>query len=267
MKRAALIAVAAIAVGCAPALREPPSVASLGSRPMVLTTPDAASLLRNADAAWSRRPDISEVREAEALYLQAAQLDQEDVVGLIGAVRAKAWLAERTGEAKARQDLAVSGVQTAQWCGRRKPTDAACDYWLAIAVGLQAREVRLTADDGLKTMVAALKRAIEEDPTYDDAGPYRVFAIVLVRAPSWPLGPGDIELAVEYAQKAVELRPEFPPNMLALGEALVAARQREAARLAYDRAESLAVTRRDAGDPDADDWIAQAEQALAKIKA
>jgi predicted Zn-dependent protease len=224
------------------------------------------ALLAEADAAWARRPDAAAVREAEALYFQAAQAAENDVAGLIGAARAKAWLADHGGDAKSREEQAVSAVQTAQWCVRREPENGACDYWLAIAVGLQAREVRATADDGLKTMVAELTLAIERDPTYDQAGPHRVMAILLTRAPSWPLGPGDVESALEHAQKAIELRPDYPPNTLALGEALAAAKQRGEARDAYARARLVAAALREAGDPDASDWIAQADEALAKIK-
>ena len=127
----------------------------------------------------------------------------------------------------------MSAVQTSQWCQRRQPELAACDYWLALAVGLQAREVRITADDGLKKMVAGLQRAIDKDPEYDEAGPHRVMALVLLRAPSWPVGPGDAEAGLEQAKKAVALRPGFPPNLFALGEAHAALKDRAAAREAY----------------------------------
>ena len=52
MKRRALILVATLAAGCSPALREPPSVASLASKPAPVTPSDAASLLREADMRW-----------------------------------------------------------------------------------------------------------------------------------------------------------------------------------------------------------------------
>lgn len=265
MRRVLIVLLAAAAVSCAPALREPPSVDALAKRPPSATS-DPATLLRDADAAWSRRPDATAVRDAESLYLRAAQADEHDVLGLIGAVRAKAWLADHDGEPKGRAALALSAVQTAQWCTRRQPEAAACDYWLAIAVGLQARANRNTADDGLKTMVAALQRAIDRDASYDDAGPERVMAILLTRAPSWPLGPGDVELALEHAQKAVALKPDYPPNPMALGEALAAAKQKKEAREAYARAKALAAARATAGDPDAAGWTAEIDAALAKIK-
>jgi hypothetical protein len=266
VKRSALALAAALAAGCSPALREPPSVATLASKPAPVTFLDAESLLREADLRWARRPDVDAVNEAEALYLRAAEIDEKDVLGLIGATRTKAWLIEHQRDARLRADTAVSAVQTAQWCGRRQPELPACDYWLAVAVGLQAREVRVTADDGLKTMVPALQRAIAKDPAYDDAGPHRVMALVLLRAPGWPLGPGDIEAGLAEARQAVALRPQYPPNLFALAEALATNKERDDARATYVKGKALAAARRDAMDPDAPFWIVQADEALASLK-
>src|SRR5882672_675038 len=257
VKHSAVVLVAALAAGCSPALREPPSVASLASKPAPVTLTDSASLLREADLRWAKRPDVEAVKEAEALYLRAAGVDESDVLGLIGATRTKAWLIEHQRDTRVRAETAVSAVQTAQWCGRRRPELPACDYWLAVAVGLQAREVRVTADDGLQTIVPALQRAIEGDPTYDDAGPHRVMALVLVRAPGWPLGPGDVEAGLAQARQAVALRPEYPPNIFALAEALATNKDREQARAIYIRGKVLAAARRDVMDPDAPFWIVQ----------
>lgn len=264
MKRPIAASMLVLLVSCAPALREPPSIAVLASKPMPEAPVDPAVLLQEADARWAMRPDLAAVREAEELYFRAAQSDEKDVAGLIGAVRTKTWLVEHISDSRERGDLAVSAVQTAQWCGKRQPDNAACDYWLALAVGLQAREVRQTAEDGLKTMVEALTRSMDKDPRYDHAGPVRVMALVLVRAPGWPLGPGDPESALEHAKRAVELDPDYPPNRLCLAEALLDTKAKAESRAAYERALSLAQAREAAGDPDAADWIAEANKALAK---
>jgi len=266
LRRAALALAAAACAACAPALREPPSVAVLASKPVPAELLDADTLRREAETRWARRPDVEAVREAEALFLQAAHADEGDVASLIGATRTKTWLVDREPDAKHRAEIAVSAVQTAQWCGRRRPDDPACDYWLALAVGVQAREVRSTVDDGLKTMIAALQRAIDREPSYEDAGPERVMALVLLRAPGWPLGPGDFEEGLVHARRAMALRPEYPANVLALAEALAANKQRGPAREAYLSARALAVRRKDAGDPDAPDWIREADAALAALK-
>ena len=92
------------------------------------------------------------------------------------------------------------------------------------------------------------------------AGPARVRALVLIRAPGWPLGPGDAEAGLTAARRAVELRPEYPPNQLALGEALAKNGDANGARSAYARARDQSKAMPDA--PDRDDWLRQADAAL-----
>jgi hypothetical protein len=124
----------------------------------------------------------------------------------------------------------------------------------------------VTADDGLKKMVPALQRAIDKDPEYDEAGPHRVMALVLLRAPGWPVGPGDLEAGLDQAKLAVALRPEFPPNHFALGEALAANKDKSGAREAYIKGKALAAALRESGNPDAPFWIVEADEALARLK-
>jgi len=258
------VGLAAILAGCAAALHEPPPVSAIARAGPAVGKEGVPELLAAADASFAGRPDLEAVRRAEALYLEAAASDESRVDGLLGAVRAKTWLAEHVAGASARETLAVSAVQAAQWCGRRAPEDRACDYWLAVALGLQARERHSTAEDALKRMVALLRRAAAAGPALDEAGPHRVLALVLLRAPAWPIGPGDPEAGLDEARKAVALRPGHPPNQVALGEALAAAGKAQAARQAYLEALDLARSRQAAGDPDAGDWVREAEGALAR---
>jgi hypothetical protein len=154
-------------------------------------------------------------------------------------------------------------LDASQWCGRRAKGSAACDYALAQALGQQARERPATAHDGINKMVEALRRAISTEPGLDDAGPHRVLALVYLRAPGWPLGPGDAEQGLAEAREAVARSPDHPPNQLALGEGLKKNGRSVEARAAYERALSLAQAR-DGDDPDAPEWVAEAEQALAR---
>jgi Flp pilus assembly protein TadD len=110
-------------------------------------------------------------------------------------------------------------------------------------------------------MVEHLRRAAQEDPRLDDAGPDRVLALVLVRAPAWPVGPGDPAGAVEAARRAVQVSPDHAPNELALGEALLASGAVEEGREAARRAVALA---RAAGGPEAAGWAAEGEKLLAR---
>jgi hypothetical protein len=127
-------------------------------------------------------------------------------------------------------------------------------------LGLEARAHPARAADLLTLMLARLSDAESVDPDYDNAGPARVRALVLVRAPGWPLGPGDDEAGLIAAQRAVELRPQYPPNLLALAEALSRSGNSAGARDAYARARDAAQVL--PVSPERDDWIREADEAL-----
>jgi hypothetical protein len=259
-RSAPLAASFALALGCAPALREPPPLRPPSAAPGA----GADELLARADAAWARRAAPAEGRAAQELYLQAASVDESRVEGLLGAMRASTWLIEREKGAAERGRLAVEAVQLGQLCQRRAPGRAACDYRLAIALGQQARERTSTARDALDRMVKLLRGASAADPALDRAGPHRVLALVLLRAPGWPIGPGDPEAALPEARAAAGLFPEAADNQLALGEALVANGHREEGRAALARAADLAGRDAAAGDPDAPRLREEALTALAR---
>jgi tetratricopeptide (TPR) repeat protein len=165
-------------------------------------------------------------------------------------MRAAAFRIEGEKDKAAREKLAVEAVQLGQWCERRAPQSAACKYRLAIALGQQTRERTSTARDALPRMVTLLRAAIAADPAQDHAGPHRVLALLLLRAPGWPLGPGDPEEALREAQAAVALSPDRAENQLALAEALAKAGKDDEAKAAYGRAASLAEREIAAGEPE-----------------
>jgi tetratricopeptide (TPR) repeat protein len=257
---AAIACATAAGLACAPALREPPPL-----KPPAAPAPgvSADDLLRRADAAWARRAEPGQAEAAQELYLQAASADERRADGLLGAMRAAAYRVEREKDGAARERLAVEEVQLGQWCQRRAPDDPACKYRLAIGLGQQARERTSSAKDALERMVKLLREAAAAAPRLDRAGPHRVLALVLLRAPGWPLGPGDPEQALREAQAAVDLFPGAPDNQLALGEALAKNDRAAEARAAFEKAAALA-DRDAAADPDAARWRDEARDALAK---
>jgi len=252
---------AAASLACARALREP---RPLSGAPPEAGGASAAELIAEAEASFARRPDVAAVRRAESLFVAAAAADPRRIDGLVGAVHAKAWLIEHAPDAD-RGALAASAIDAAQFCERRAPDTPPCDYALAIALGLQARERHATVLEGLKLMVQKLRHAAEGDPRLDRAGPQRVLALVFSRAPAWPLGPGDPESGVAAARAAVALFPDYPPNQLALAEALIAHDEPDQGRAAARRAVLLAKDLAEAGDPDARDWVKAGEALLARV--
>jgi tetratricopeptide (TPR) repeat protein len=256
---------ALLVAGCAPALREPPPVSVLAKSSGSGRSAD--ELVRAADAAWARRADPRAAEEAEQLYLEAAAADERRVDGLLGAMRALTRRIERERDASVRARLSEQEVQLGQWCGRRAPDEPACPYRLAIALGQQARERSSTGKDAMGKMVELLRKAKSAAPSLDSAGPQRVLALLLLRAPAWPVGPGDPDAALEEARAAVKLFPDVADNQLVLAEALDQAGSVEEARAACQRAVQLATAAAEAGDPDAPKVRADAAARLEKLRA
>ena len=259
----ALLAAATVSsFACAAALQPLDTSSALGDVDADrIDAAEAARLAADAEAAFAERPDIEAVLRAESLWIRSAIANPTSALGVIGAVRTQAWLGEHLSEPQAREDKATESVQTAQWCRRREPANPDCHYWLAIAVGVQANQRRATASDGLRVMERELRIAIAEHEHLDYAGPRRVLSQMLVRAPGWPTGPGDATEGLEQAQRAVELYPEYPPNLLALAEAYAEVDEATASVETYRRAMESAVEWQQRGHPDAEEWIAQADRA------
>jgi hypothetical protein len=109
-------------------------------------------------------------------------------------------------------------------------------------------------------MLQNLDSAEATDPAYDRAGPARVRALVLLRAPSWPIGPGDTDAGLAAARRAVALQPDYHPNALALAEALSKTGDENGARENYTHARELAQSL--PPGPERDDWLREAEPGL-----
>ena len=192
----------------------------------------------------------------------AASLPAMTVEQLALAVAADARRSDTESDSKIRDQLAADAVQNAQACLERAPQAAACLYYDGVALGLKARAHPLQANEALKSMLDRLSSAEVADPGYDNAGPARVKALVLIKAPAWPLGPGDAEAGLTAARRAVALRADYPPNVLTLAEALAKTGDAHGAQEAYRHARDLIQAL--PPSQDRDDWLHQADQALSK---
>jgi hypothetical protein len=185
-------------------------------------------------------------------------LPATDAAALAAEVHALARRIEGEPDAGRRAGLAAEAVAAGQRCQQADPGSAPCDYALGVALGLQARERPSTVKEGLAKMAELLRRAAASEPGLDRAGPDRVLALLLVRAPGWPLGPGDPEEGLAAARRAADRAPDHAPNQLALAEALAASGDDAGAREAARRALGLARAAEAAGEPDAPGWGRQA---------
>jgi tetratricopeptide (TPR) repeat protein len=258
--RAALALVAPLLLfACASPLRTPPpplDALRAPGRPAAPADDEPWSL-------WQRRPDPAAVAAAAAGFLDAALAADEGSktrrAALVGAARAFAWLADHETDRDRRGEHAAQALRTAQHCAGRNPGDAECRYWLAIGLGLAARERPSRAVASLNEMIGLLEGVAAERPLLEHAGPDRVLALVYLRAPGWPSGPGDPERALEHAERAVRLVDDHPPNLLAYAEALAEGGRQAEARAAREQALAAARALALEGDPDAPAWMRSAE--------
>jgi len=179
---------------------------------------------------------------------------------LAGAIDADSKRSDHETDSKVRAELAADADRDATACLSREPQSAACLYGRAIAQGLEARAHPVRAAESLNAMLSSLSSAEAADPNYDQAGPARVRALVLIRAPGWPLGPGDVEAGLVAARRAAALRPQYPPNLLALAEALAKTGDSHGARENYQRARAVAQELPPSADRDA--WVREADEAV-----
>jgi hypothetical protein len=220
------------------------------------------ALLLLSAAACATRPESP--HQVPAPLPQAPPgAEPSSVAALAAAIEADSRQSDHATDSKTRTELAAEAGRDAQACLAREPEAAACLYGQAVALGLEARAHPARAGELLNGMLDALARAESADPAYDEAGPARVRALVLIRAPGWPLGPGDAEAGLVAARRAAALKPLYPPNLLALAEALAKNGDANGARENYGKARDAA--RSLAAAEDRDEWLRQADQGLQRI--
>jgi tetratricopeptide (TPR) repeat protein len=258
---AIVLLVLAAAVGCVPALREAPEISGSGDG---LSRGEAERRYREAVELFATRRDEA-VRRASSLLRESAGSLDNPVEAVLALSEVLVWQVEHEPDPDAREDLATRAVHAGQWCLDSSPEDPRCSYRLAIAVGVQARERPGTGVDAMPLMIELLETARAAEPGLDHGGPDRVLALLYLRAPGWPAGPGDPDLGYEHALAAAGIDREYPPNQLVLGEALAAVDRRDEAIRAYREALRLSEVQQEYGGRDAREWLHESEAALSRF--
>ncbi|RMH10954.1 MAG: hypothetical protein D6701_15610, partial [Gemmatimonadetes bacterium] len=217
--RGAAAAVAALTLGACgipSSTLAPPSPAASAS------AAEAAALEAAASEAFARRPRTSEsVRRAyQAMARAARSSDPGDPARydrLWLAARYALWLSAREpGKDEAWADSALVFLNTAV---EADSTRVEGYYYRAIAAGRFAQDHKLRGRAAMVQVREDGRRAVALDPTYDGGGPHRVLGALYLRAPGPPAGVGSLRRALQHLERARELGPDQPDNLLFLAEA------------------------------------------------
>jgi hypothetical protein len=171
-----------------------------------------------ADAA---APDFA--AQAHKAYVDARTLHQSNLTNL-----AAAWgfasacfeWAEFATNAPQRAALAQEGITVSRWVIGQNPDLAAGHYYLAMNLGQLARTKSLGALKLVSEMEKQFQTATELEAGFDHAGPDRSLGLLYRDAPGWPTSVGSRARARRHLQRAAELCPDFPENLLSLFETL-----------------------------------------------
>ena len=114
-----------------------------------------------------------------------------------------------------RGELGWEGVAWAEHAMRTGSfQDAATSYYYSICLGVAVRNSIMAAMRYMDKLHMHLKRAVRESPNLDHGGPLRTLGYFKIKAPAWPVGPGDAEEGLEMLQTAAERFPDYPPNQI-----------------------------------------------------
>jgi hypothetical protein len=169
-----------------------------------------------------------------AAAVQAHRLAPRDRAAALALARCAHLQADLENDPRRVTALAEQGA-TAAHEAAAGPDDAEAAYLQALNLGLYVRDQGLSALGRLAELVALLEAA-GHAPELDEGGPLRVLGLLYLRAPAWPVGPGDLDRALRLLERAAATYSEHPLNHAYHAEALLEDRRHAAARAALEMA-------------------------------
>lgn len=175
---------------------------------------------------------------------------------MVVAAREIAFAGIKEKDSGTAKDLAVKGMDLGDKCVAASPEKPGCYYWRAVNTGLYHKVHVVGYQRGIKRMIDDCNKVIELDPSYDNAGAYRILGQIYTQLPQTggtaESVTRDLPLAEKNLREAVRLAPDYPENYLALAETLLDEEKTSEAQSALSNAKHLAVRFRN--DISYDDW-------------
>jgi hypothetical protein len=151
--------------------------------------------------------------------------------------------AEYGADRATRLQAATQGVGVANACVKKYRREPACYYYRAVLTGLFYQMTVVGYQKGIKQMIADARTLEKLDPTYAQAGAYRILGQIYTDLPASTFRPDsvsrDLDKARGYLAGAATLSPESVANHLALCKTLSMLQDFSVARLACAAAEEL----------------------------
>ena len=167
----------------------------------------------------SRNPIFAGRAETEFHRAQAQfQLNTNEPAAAWQFARAGYDFADFATNDTERATLAIQGIAACRQLLALQPKSAPGHYYLGMNLGQLARTEILGALKIVKQMEAEFKTADNLDAHFDYAGPARCLGLLYRDAPGWPTSIGSRHKAREWLERAVQLAPDYPENLLNLVE-------------------------------------------------
>ncbi len=188
----------------------------------------SAVLFERANAKCRLNASAVELKSAVEYYQELAQRAPEVTVSVAlydirwRMAKAMFLLSEILPERDERLDWLARAEGVAEIAIKDCPDSVEGYYYAAVAKGRRA-EISGNGFRALKLVKQVLslgKKAVEIDDSFVFGAPLRLLAMLHAKAPPWPASVGDIDLAVELAERALSIS-DYPMNHLTMAEVLI----------------------------------------------
>lgn len=157
--------------------------------------------------------------------------------------RNSALNADASPDKQEKARLAKEGMAAADDCVMKNPEEAGCYYYRALNTGAYYEAHVIGYQDGLKSMIRDCEKVIALDDKFDHGGGYRTIGKILTDVPETTISKNgvtrDLDKAIEYLEKAVQIDGAYPENQLYLADALFEAGQMKEAIAVLSNATQL----------------------------